>query len=598
MMKFFVTGATGFIGMALARRLAAEGHVVNVLVRSPEMAKDLETLGINVFKGNITDTQSIEKAMEGCTHVFHLAGYAKPTAKDLSVFHEVNVEGTRNILEVSVKLGIERVVFTSTAGTFDITGPDNDATETSKRPETYYTEYANSKRQAELLCLEYIKKGLDIITVFPTRVFGPGVLNESNSLTKIASNYQKGKWRIIPGNGKTYGNYVFVKDVVNGLILAMQKAGKGESYILGGENVTFNELFNTIKMASGKSYHLFKIPYAILWFASVIMKVSGLVLRKPAAISPAWVKRYLQHRRLSSQKAEKELGYTITPLFKGFERTYAWLRNGKADVFSNSDPYYTVITGASSGIGKALATECAKRGMNLLLVSLPETGLTEFATELEQNFEISAKFLEINLCDNNAQTKVLEFTKDNKLKVNGLINNVGVGFNGQFEALPAERITQMLMLNMLTTTLMTQLFVPVLRQAPRGYILNMGSLAAFSALPGKSIYAASKAYVLYLTRALASELKGSNLSVTGVFPAGVPTNQAVISRIDKGSKLAKSLTTSMEEVARCSIDGMLKGKEIIIPGRRLKTFYHTAAFLPQGLVLYLATREFKRSPDQ
>lgn len=596
-MKYFITGATGFIGMELTRQLAKEGNEIHLLVRSPEKAMSLNLPGVSIFQGDISNLESIEKAMLGCTHVFHLAAYAKPTAKDARVFHEVNVEGTRKILEACVKLGIERVVFTSTAGTFGPTDNIYDVNEESIRPERYYTLYAETKRAAELLCEGYQGKGLDVITVFPTRVFGPGILNESNSLTKIAEKYQKGSWRIIPGNGKTYGNYVFVDDVVNGLILAMQRAGKGESYILGGENVTFNKLFNVIKMASGKKFRLFNMPYPILWFASVIMKVSGLVLRKPAAISPAWVKRYLQHRRLSSQKAEKELGYTITPLFKGFERTYAWLRNGKADVFSNAEAYYTVITGASSGIGKALATECAKRGMNLLLVSLPETGLTEFANELEQNFEISAKFLEINLCDNNAQTKVLNFANENKLKVNGLINNVGVGFNGQFETMPAEKVTQMFMLNMLTTTLMTQLFVPVLRQAPRSYILNMSSLAAFSALPGKSIYAASKAYVMYLTRALAWELKGSNLSVTGVFPAGVPTNHMVKNRLDKGTKLARNLTNSMEEVARCSIDGMLKGKKIIIPGRKVKAFFLTASIVPQGLVLYFATREFRRSPD-
>jgi NAD+-dependent farnesol dehydrogenase len=596
-MKYFITGATGFIGMELTRQLAKEGNEIHLLVRSPEKAMSLNLPGVSIFQGDISNLESIEKAMLGCTHVFHLAAYAKPTAKDLSVFHEVNVEGTRKILEACVKLGIERVVFTSTAGTFDITGPENEATESSKRPENYYTEYAKTKRQAELLCLEYFEKGLDIITVFPTRVFGPGILNESNSLTKIASRYQKGKWRIIPGNGKTFGNYVFVDDVVNGLILAMNKACKGESYILGGENATFNELFNTIKMASGKKYRLFNMPYPVLWFASVIMKVSGIVFRKPAALSPAWVKRYLQHRRLSSQKAEKVLGYTITPLFIGFEKTYTWLRTGKTDVLSNPDQYYTVITGASSGIGRALAMECAQKGMNLLLVSLPNTGLPEFASELEQNFEISAKFLEVNLCESNAQTKVLNFANENKLKVNGLINNVGVGFNGQFETMPAEKVTQMFMLNMLTTTLMTQLFVPVLRQAPRSYILNMSSLAAFSALPGKSIYAASKAYVMYLTRALAWELKGSNLSVTGVFPAGVPTNHMVKNRLDKGTKLARNLTNSMEEVARCSIDGMLKGKKIIIPGRKVKAFFLTASIVPQGLVLYFATREFRRSPD-
>jgi len=117
-MKYFITGSTGFIGMALTKRLVAEGNSIHLLVRSPQKAKELQLPGVTIFEGDILDVASIEAAMQGCTHVFHLAGYAKPTAKDLSVFHEVNVEGTRKILEASLKLGIERVVFTSTAGTF------------------------------------------------------------------------------------------------------------------------------------------------------------------------------------------------------------------------------------------------------------------------------------------------------------------------------------------------------------------------------------------------------------------------------------------------------------------------------------------------
>lgn len=331
-MKYFITGSTGFIGMALTKRLVATGSSVHLLVRSPDKAKELELPGVNIFQGDITDSASIEAAMKGCTHVFHLAAYAKPTANDPNIFWETNVEGTRKVLDTALKLGVERVVFTSTAGTFGVTGPNSDVTEASLRPMVFYTKYAETKRQAEILCQEYIIKGLDVITVYPTRVYGPGVMNESNTATKILQDYLKGKWRLIPGNGKTFGNYVFVDDVVNGLIQSMEIGRKSEDYILGGANVTFNEFFQTIKSTSGKNFTLFRVPYPILWIAAAFMVIFGTMLKRSPLISPSWVKRYLQHRRLSSQKAEKELGYSITPIKDGFEKTFNWIKqqsNGK-----------------------------------------------------------------------------------------------------------------------------------------------------------------------------------------------------------------------------------------------------------------------------
>ncbi|MBW6497022.1 MAG: SDR family NAD(P)-dependent oxidoreductase [Bacteroidales bacterium] len=597
-MKYFITGSTGFIGMALTKRLVAEGNSIHLLVRSPQKAKELQLTGVTIFEGDILDVASIEAAMQGCTYVFHLAGYAKPTAKDPRVFHEVNVEGTRNVLKAALKLGIKRVVFTSTAGTFGPTDHIFDVNEESTRPERYYTLYAETKRAAELLCQVYQGKGLDVITVFPTRVFGPGVLNESNSLTKIAEKYQKGSWRIIPGNGKTFGNYVFVDDVVNGLILAMDKSMPGENFILGGHNATFKELFQTIRHASGKNYLFFYVPYLFLWLSSALLGVGGFLIRKPALITPSWVKRYLQHRRLSSEKAQKEIGYTITPLLQGFMKTYAWLNNEKEEITACPTSYYTLITGASSGIGKALAIECAKRGMNLLLISLPDTGLSTASEEIQKRYSVDCRFLEIDLLAKDSHKQVFDFAKKNDLKVNVLINNVGVGYNGRFDVMPEQKVTNMLQLNIITTTLLTQVFLPELQKAPRAHILNLGSLGSFSPLPGKSVYAASKAYILYLTKALRHELNGSKITVSAVFPAGVPTNQVVASRIKKSGRVGRSLSSTAEEVARCSIDGMLKGKGIIFPGKKLKSFYFSAGLMPQGLLLYLSYREFKRSPDE
>ena len=325
MNRYFVTGATGLIGLTLTSKLAGSGCLLNLLVRLPEKAAFRASGHVSLFKGDVTDFESVEKAMKGCTHVFHLAACAKPFSGDHGIFDRTNVEGTRNVLEAALKHNVRRVVYTSTAGIFDITGPDNEATETSAQPDVIYTDYIRTKRAADRLCAEYSARGLDIITVYPTRVFGPGPVNESNGVVKILNLYRKGKWRIIPGNGKTYGNYVFVEDVAFGLVQAMEKGKSGEKYILGGENLTFDDLFRTIAGVTRKNYRLVHLPYPVLWTASSLMVLFSGLFHKKTLISPGWVKRYLEHRRLSSQKAVVELDYRITPVREGLKKTLDWL---------------------------------------------------------------------------------------------------------------------------------------------------------------------------------------------------------------------------------------------------------------------------------
>jgi NAD+-dependent farnesol dehydrogenase len=329
MNKYFITGSTGFIGKELTKKLLKQGEHVHILVRDRKKAEELNHPGVTIFKGDITDYSAVEEAMQGCSHVFHLAALAKPFSKDVTAFDSINIDGTRNVLEAALKYGISKIVFTSTAGTFDTTSEFDDATEGSPKPETYFTDYARTKRVAEKICDEYIGKGINIVTVYPTRVFGPGLLSESNSISKILNLYQKGKWRVIPGNGKTYGNYVYIDDVINGHLLAMQKGKTGEGYILGGENLTFDEFFSTIKRVSGKEYALFHIPYPLLWMGSAIMVLFARLFNRQPLISPGWVKRYLQHRRLSSSKSIKDLDYRITPFETGLSLTLKWLNQNK-----------------------------------------------------------------------------------------------------------------------------------------------------------------------------------------------------------------------------------------------------------------------------
>jgi NAD+-dependent farnesol dehydrogenase len=325
MESYFITGATGFIGKELTRMLIREQVPVTVLVRNREKMAPLAGPTLNIVQGDILDYETVESAMKGCTRVFHLAAYARSYAEEPGIFEQINVTGTEHILKAALKNGVTRIVFTSTAGTFNTTDAVTDQTEKDPKPDTYNTEYARTKRMAEILCAEYSHRGLSIVTVYPTRVYGPGVLSESNSVVKMLDRYSRGHWRVIPSDGKTYGNYVFIDDVVKGHMLAMEKGTPGEGYILGGENVTFNGLFNAMREASGKTYRLIHIPYLFLLAASAGMVLYARLTGTRPLITPSWVKRYLQHRRLSSDKAIGELGYTITPLCEGFRISYGWL---------------------------------------------------------------------------------------------------------------------------------------------------------------------------------------------------------------------------------------------------------------------------------
>jgi len=228
---------------------------------------------------------------------------------------------------------------------------------------------------------------------------------------------------------------------------------------------------------------------------------------------------------------------------------------------------WTLITGASQGIGKALALECAKRGMNLFLVALPSSGLGEVSAQITQKFGVKVEYLETDLTRMDSCNEVYRYSKSKGLNINVLINNAGIGYNGKIDVMPAENVDQMIMLNVRATTMLVYLYLSDLMARTRAYILNVGSMAAYSPLPGKCIYAASKAYIMFLSKALAKELKKSCVSVTSVYPYGVMTNDIVKERINKSGILARSAVLEADEVAAVSISGMLKRKSILIPGK-------------------------------
>lgn len=320
-MNIFITGATGYIGNRLAFRLADEGNTVHVLNRSKSKEKLLQHPNIKIFTGDISDIDSIRKAMHNCQQAYHLAGYVSVYAKDNSIFYRINVEGTKNVLDAACDMGIEKVCFTSTAGTL---GPsaNRPVEEEDERRGAPFSPYEDSKGKAEDVCRDYAKKGkMQVVIVNPPRVYGMGIESESNAVTKLIRWYIQGKWKLLPGNGKGTGSYVHLNDVVNGHILAMEKGRSGERYILGGENLSYNKFFDLISALSGRKNRLIPLPVPLMVAAGYAFMAFSKITGKPPLITPSWAKKFAHDWSLSSEKAKRELGYSFISAREGFKKT-------------------------------------------------------------------------------------------------------------------------------------------------------------------------------------------------------------------------------------------------------------------------------------
>lgn len=255
---------------------------------------------------------------------------------------------------------------------------------------------------------------------------------------------------------------------------------------------------------------------------------------------------------------------------------------------------YTLITGGSSGIGKALAWECAKRRWNLLLVALPGRDLQEAAEQITAAYpDVKVQCLEIDLTAHDAPEEVYNWCMQNEYNVNMLINNAGIAGTTLFEDSPLAYSDERIQLNIRALVLLTRLFISELKKHPKSYLLNVGSLSAFYAIPYKSIYSATKAFVVFFTRSIKEELRGSNLNVSVVCPNGVATNDGTHGRIAAHGLKGKLTQVTAQKVAKISIDGLLRNKTVIIPGRLNVFLFRIGYFIPIRLKQRLLSREFK-----
>lgn len=325
-MKILVTGATSSIGAYVVKYLIEEGHIVHILVRKKENASLFHHQNVVPFEGDILDKKSLNIAIQECEQVYHLAAIAKVWLKKPSVFFETNVEGTANVLDVAYQNKVSKVVVTSSAGVY---GPSTTGiiTENKIREIDFFNEYESSKTLAELKIKEYvIEKKLNVVIVSPTRVYGPLLFGIPASTNLLIDKFLNKNWRILPGTGKEIGNYAFIEDVAKGHILAMKKGIIGQTYILGGENYTYSDFYKILAKKANSKRKMLVVPF---WLQKIVAKIQlfrAEIFGSEPSITPKWLAKAFYNWEVSSNKAIVELGYEITNLEEGIEKTINYLK--------------------------------------------------------------------------------------------------------------------------------------------------------------------------------------------------------------------------------------------------------------------------------
>jgi hypothetical protein len=254
---------------------------------------------------------------------------------------------------------------------------------------------------------------------------------------------------------------------------------------------------------------------------------------------------------------------------------------------------FALITGGSHGIGKAFAFECARRGMNVLLVALADSNLEATAMELQKKFAVQVLSFGIDLSQEDSPQKVFEFTRKENIRIRVLINNAGFGLGGWFSRHPLGRYQTMIRLNNTSLISLTHLFLDDLKSIQHSCILNMSSMEATLPLPYKATYTATKNFIYSFSLALKEELRPWKVTVTVVCPGPVVTNEDGRQRMKSQGWKVKLMVKMPEEIAAVGISKMLKGKMIVIPGVLPWLIVKIMNWFPEGLKLRILEKIFR-----
>ena len=328
-----VTGAAGHIGNVLVNKLALRypDEPIRILLQPHEQLHMFDGLTLEMFYGDIRKPPDVRRAVNGARLVFHLAGLIDIMPRHPQLLEQVNIGGTRNIVDACLEFHVERLVYVSSVHALADLPDNQEITETSLFPvPDLLGPYAQSKSAATACVYDGIAKGLDAVVVFPSGVIGPFDYQQSQMGRLLKYLSTQGWVRLIMSFNGAY-NFVDVRDVVDGMIAAAEKGRTGEGYILSGHRVTMREIIRLEREALGQRQPI--IFFAPNWLVRTGAWLSGSIsrlLRIKPIFTPYSVAVLESNSNMSHEKASRELGYQPRPLLETFRDSLIWMdKNGQ-----------------------------------------------------------------------------------------------------------------------------------------------------------------------------------------------------------------------------------------------------------------------------
>jgi dihydroflavonol-4-reductase len=316
-----VTGATGFVGSAVARALLGRGHRVRVLARRNSDRRNLAGLSVEIAEGDMEDPRSLARAVAGCRYVYHVAADYRIWVPDPAPMFRANVEGTRYLLTAALEAGAERVVYTSSVATLGLVAGGSADEETPSNIEDMIGPYKRSKFAAEEVVRELVReRGLPVVIVNPSTPVGPGDIKPTPT-GRLIVEAARGQ---MPAFVDTGLNIVHVDDVAEGHLAAAEKGRIGERYILGGENMALAEILAEVAQAIGRRPPWLRVPHGVLFPVAIGAELAARVTGRDPFVTLDGVRMSRKKMYFTSEKASHELGYAPRPAREAIADAVRW----------------------------------------------------------------------------------------------------------------------------------------------------------------------------------------------------------------------------------------------------------------------------------
>ena len=322
--KALVTGATGFVGAAVARALLAEGWEVRALVRSGSDRRNVASLPVAQVVGDLTDAASLERALEGCEAAFHVAADYRLWAPQPQELYRANVDGTGNLLDAAARAGVRRIVYTSSVATVGLPADGRPGAEDAPVGlADMIGHYKRSKFLAEERARQAAARGIPVVIVNPSTPIGPGDVKPTPT-GQIVLDAARGR---TPAYVDTGLNIVHVDDVAAGHLRAFHRGRVGERYILGGEDMTLRQILTLIAQLVGRSPPRIRLPHGAVLPVAYVSELYARLTGRPTRVTVEGVRMARKRMFFSSAKAVNELGYRWRPPSEAFTDALRWFKD-------------------------------------------------------------------------------------------------------------------------------------------------------------------------------------------------------------------------------------------------------------------------------